>query len=322
MQWMFMLYGLGLLLNFNAETSTGVLQITDKIRLRGTVNLVQSVVSTLMMVTVFVIIGSNPPRQLTALIFVLGAYLLGKAILGLGLFTAARAELDRVLGRGWSSVPITTMPSIRETFGFAFSSNISATAILVFRESELLWVGFFLNSEAAGLYKIAYTIVSLLSVPADPLILSVYPETNRLIVQKAWTRLRDLLGKVTMLSFAYNLLVVIGLMAFGRWVLAIFGSQYVAAFPAMMALLAGLAFNYTLFWNRPILLSFGLQTFALGAILSAGFLKVLLSFLLVRQYGYVMEAAVLSGYYVLSVGLIAWRGLEELRRHVVVAVGP
>src|SRR5512143_3023811 len=44
-EWMFIVYGLGLLANFNAETSTGILQITDKIGVRGTVNFVQSVVS-------------------------------------------------------------------------------------------------------------------------------------------------------------------------------------------------------------------------------------------------------------------------------------
>jgi O-antigen/teichoic acid export membrane protein len=175
-------------------------------------------------------------------------------------------------------------------------------------------VGLFLNSEAAGLYKIAYTIVSFLSVPADPLILSVYPETNRLIVQQAWKRLRDVLRKVTVLSLLYNLALAVGLVVFGRLVLSVFGSQYVAAYPAMMALLVGLTFNYTLFWNRPLLLSFGLQKFALGAILAAGIVKIVLAFPLVKRYGYAMEAALLSFYYVLSVGLIAWRGLAELRR--------
>jgi O-antigen/teichoic acid export membrane protein len=242
------------------------------------------------------------------------AYLAGKVILGLGLFGTARAALTRVLGRGWSKTPLSTLPSLREVFGFAISSNLSATAILVFRESEVLWVGFFLNSEAAGLYKIAYTIVSFLSVPADPLILSVYPETNRLIVQKAWARLRDLLKKVTVLSLSYNVLLAAALIVCGRWVLSVFGNQYVAAYPAMIALLVGIAFNYTLFWNRPILLSFGMQNFALGAVLTAGLLKVILAFPLVRRYGYVMEAVLLSGYYVLSVSLIAWRALKELRR--------
>jgi len=313
-EWMFVLYSLGLLANFNTETSTGVLQITDSIRARGAVNLVQSMFSAVVIGTAFVLTSRAGLSASTAMVFVLGAYLLGKTILGLGLFAVARAKLHVVLGRHWQKASYSTLPAFRELFGFAFSSNLSATAILIFRESELLWIGLFLNTEAAGLYKIAYTIVGFLSVPADPLILSVYPETNRLIVQKAWPRLRDFLSKITLLSFAYNMVLALGLVLLGHWVLAVFGGQYTAAFPAMMALLVGLSFNYTLFWNRPLLLSFGLQTFALVAIVVAGVIKIALAFPLVPRYGYVMEGALLSFYYVLSVGLIVWRGLKELRR--------
>jgi O-antigen/teichoic acid export membrane protein len=313
-EWMFVLYSLGLLANFNAETSTGVLQITNKIKWRGTINLAQSAMSALVIGTVFILNSMSSLAPVVQLGAVLAAYLLGKTILGIGLFGRAWHELGTVLGSGWHRAPLSALPSPRELFGFAFSSNLSATAILVFRESELLWIGLFLNSEAAGLYKIAYTIVGFLSVPADPLILSVYPETNRLIVQRAWSRLRDFLRKITTLSFAYNVLLALGLIVLGHWVLAVFGSEYTVAYPAMMALLAGLSFNYTLFWNRPLLLSFGLQNFALIAIVLAGLVKIGLAFPLVPHYGYVMEGALLSLYYVLSVGIIVWRGLVELRR--------
>lgn len=315
-EWMFVLYGIGLLCNFNAETATGVLQITNKIKTRGTINFIQAIFSAAIIVAVFIWNESVPIEPQLALLAVLAAYLLGKAILGIGLFLAARAELRRVLGRGWQREDLSSLPPLRELFGFALSSNLSATAILVFRESEVLWVGLFLNSEAAGLYKVAYTIVSLLSVPADPLILSVYPETNRLVVQGAWQRLRGLLRKVTALSFLYNAVLALGLIVFGRWVLSVFGAQYVAAYPAILVLLVGLVFNYTLFWNRPLLLSFGLQAFALGAIVIAGLLKLALAIPLVPRYGFEMEALLLSVYYVTSVGLITWRGWRELNRRL------
>jgi O-antigen/teichoic acid export membrane protein len=303
---LFIAFGIGLLANFNAETSTGVLQITDKIKLRGTINLVQSLVSASIIFAAFIFHGS--------LAMVLLAYLIGKTILGLGLFAAAQVQLHRALGGGWMNASFSVLPSARELFRFAFSSNLSATVILVFRESELLWVAFFLSLEAVGLYKNAYAIVSLLSVPADPLILTVYPELNRLIAQRAWPRLRDFLRKITTLSFAYNTLIALGLVIFGRWVLSIYGAENVAAYPALIVLLAGLVFNYTLFWNRPLLLSLGLPAFPLVAALVAGILKVGLSFPLVPRHGYVMEAALLSFYYIFSVGMIVWRGLRELHK--------
>jgi O-antigen/teichoic acid export membrane protein len=304
-EWMFIIYSIGLLANFNTETSTGILQITDGVKLRGTINLIQSLVSALIIVAAFVLQGG--------LMIVLIAYLLGKAILGLGLFAVAQLRLRRVLGNSWARASFSVLPSFKELVRFAVSSNLSATAILIFRESEILWVGYFLTSEAAGYYKVAYSIISLLSVPADPLILTVYPELNRLIVQKAWPRLRDFLRKVTTLSFAYNIVLGLGFVFLGHWVLWVYGPKYVVAYPALIALLVGMIFNYTLFWNRPLLLSFNLPAFPLWATLIAGLLKIGLAFPLVPRYGYVMEAGLLSLYYILSVGLIVWRGLRELK---------
>ena len=315
-EWMFVLYGVGLLCNFNAETATGVLQITNKIQARGALNLLQAVFTAAIIVGVYLWNERTGVDAKTAMLLVLLAYLLGKAILGLGLFIRAWSELNRVLDRGWQHSSVSALPFLRELFGFALSSNLSATAILVFRESEVLWVGLFLNAEAAGLYKVAYMIVNLLSVPADPLILSVYPEANRLVVQKAWQRLQEFLKKITALAFLYNTILALGLIVLGRWVLAIFGEQYTVALPAMMVLLAGLVFNYTLFWNRPLLLSFGLQGFALVAIVVAGVLKLALAVPLVPRYGYTMEALLLSAYYMISVSLIVWRGLRELNRRM------
>ncbi len=313
-QWMIVLFGLGLLANFNAETSTGILQVTGKIRLRGIVNLIQTILSVSIIGTAFLIKRSGAAMPTQGLLIALLAYLAGKTVLGLGLFIAAQVQVHRVLGSGWAKAPLALLPARPQMVRFAFSSNLSATAILIFRESELLWVGYFLNAEAAALYKIAYSIVSLLSVPADPLILAVYPELNTLVVQKAWPRLRKFLRSVTAISIGYNALFAVVLLIFGPLILALYGKQYVAAYPIMLTLLVGLAFNYTLFWNRPLLLSLGLPTFPLSAILIAGTLKLALSFPLVPKYGVIMEAALLSLYYVLSVGMIVWRGFLELRR--------
>ncbi|MFZ5819969.1 MAG: oligosaccharide flippase family protein [Chloroflexota bacterium] len=302
---LFIIYALGLLANFNLETSTGILQVTDKIRLQGVIHLFQTVVTASLIAAAFFLQGSVQ--------VVLGAYLLGKVILGLGMFVAAQVQLRRTLQRNWWTSSLTSLSAFREMAKFAISSNMSATAILVFRESEILWVGLFLSTEAAGYYKAAYAIVSLLSVPANPLILTVYPELNRLIVQQTWPRLRDFLRKVTTLSFAYNMLLALGLVFLGRWVLWIYGEQYVVAYPAMMALLVGFVFNYTLFWNRPLLLSLGLPAFPLKATLAAGLTKLALAFPLVPRFGYVAEAALLSFYYVASVGAIVWRGLKEIK---------
>ncbi len=304
--WMFSIFAVGLLANFNYETSIGILQITDKIKLQGTVNLIQSIVGVVVIGSAFIWGGG--------VTIVLLAYLLGKAILGLGIFTLAQVQLRRVLGAGWWKAPFTHISPYRGLVRFAVSSNISATIIKIFRESEILWVGFFLSTTEAGYYRVAYTLVSLLSVVIDPLIATVYPELNRLIVQNAWPSLLRFLRRITSLSFAINLAVGVGMLLFGRLALTIYGGgrEFIVAYPALLALFVGLAFNYTLFWNRPLLLSFGLTEIPIWTTLSVGLVKVALAFWLVPRFGILAAGALLSYYYIASVGIMALRGLKEV----------
>lgn len=304
---LFIVYSIGLLANFNNETSTGVLQMLGKIKYQGMVNLAQSMLTAGLIAFAFFTKGS--------LQFVLYAYLAGKIILGIGIFCTAFFHLTKKIGSQWWKTKINILPDLGGLFKFAFSSNLSATVILLFRESEILWVGFFLTSEAAGYYKAAYAIVSLFSVPANPFILTTYPEINRLVVQKSWSRLKDFLKKITSIAAIYNLALAAVFIIFGKWLLSIYGQQYTAAYPALIALLVGFTFNYTFFWNRPLLLALGLPQFPLQVTLVSGIAKLALAFPLVPRFGYIAEAVLLSFYYITSVGTIIWRGVKEIRKN-------
>lgn len=304
---MFIVFALGLLANFNTETSTGILQVTGKIRHQGTINLIQSIISLGIVITAFFV--PNP------LWIVLLAYLASKVIPGLGLYFMGRRQLQKELGVQWQNAPMMNIAESRSLIRFAISSNISATIIKIFRESESLWIGLFLSTEAVGYYKAAYSLVSFLSVPADPLIAATYPEINRLIVQRAWTSLRSFLRKITALAFAINAAAALGFIFLGQFALVIFTGrqEFVAAYPAMLALFIGLAFNYTLFWNRPLLLSLGLTDYPIWTTLLVGLAKLALAFWLVPQYGILAAGALLSFYYIASVGIMAWRGVKEIQ---------
>ena len=315
--WMFTVYAIGLLANFNTETSTGILQITNKIKLQGTINLIQAIFTTLIIASAFFTSTFFTSAFFFdgSIITILIAYLVGKSIMGLGLFITAQIQLRKKLGSGWTRTPISALQNIKEIIRFAFSSNISATIIKIFRESELIWIGLFLDTTAVGYYKVAYTITHFLAVPADPLIATTFPEINRLAVEKSWNKLKSFLRKVTAFSFAYNILLGIGLIVFGKFIISIYsGDEYLNAYPALIALTIGLVFNYILFWNRPLLLALGLPEFPVYVTLTIGLLKLALSFLLVSKYGIVAAGALLSFYYIASVGIMVMRGIVEIKK--------
>jgi hypothetical protein len=100
--------------------------------------------------------------------------------------------------------------------------------------------------------------------------------------------------------------------------------------PVALILLVGYGTANIFFWNRPLALSLGHPTFPLVVTTLAGVGKVTLSFLLVPQltglskiadgashlprYGMYIQAVLMSIYFVVSIGLIVWRGLSEIQR--------
>jgi O-antigen/teichoic acid export membrane protein len=63
------------------------------------------------------------------------------------------------------------------------------------------------------------------------------------------------------------------------------------------------------------LLALGLPEFPIYTTLVSGFIKLALSFWLVPTYGIVAAGALLSYYYITSVGIMALRGLRQIQHN-------
>lgn len=302
------LFGLSILGNLTTETATGVLQVGNRYRDLARITMIQSAAIAVMMVGVYLMHGG--------LLMVLWVYLVGKLILGLGPILVAAVHLNDILGKGWWKASLSLLPSWRELAHFGLSTNLSATLNMVVRDSEILWVGFFFGSTASGYYKMALAVINLVIMPINPFISTTYPEINTAAVRHQWDRLRDLLKKVTVIAGGWTIASALGLVLFGPWLIVTFykHSDFLSGFPVLLVLLVGYGFANTLFWNRPLLLSLGLPDYPLKVSFWAALAKVALTIVLVPRLGYIWEAVLLSGYFVVSVGLIVWRGLREVSR--------
>lgn len=303
---LFMLYGLTIPGNLMTETATGVLQVTRRYRSQALVNVGQALLTALLIAVAFFTGGGMAE--------VVIAYLLGKVILGVGPMLLAVRALREILGRGWWQAPFSLLPPLRELAHFALTTNLSATLNLVVRDSELLWVAYFLTPQAAGYYKVALAIIGLVMSPITPFIATSYPEINRAVAEKAWPALKRLLRRITIISGAWTGAVSVGLLLFGNWLILFYGAEFLPAYPALLVLLLGFGTANVLFWNRSLHLAHGRPGFPFQVMFWTGLVKVLLSVALVPRYGYVMQAALLSAYFVVSVGLITWFGLRRVRQ--------
>jgi O-antigen/teichoic acid export membrane protein len=302
------LYGLALLVNLMTETSTAVLQVGNHFRSQAVLQFIQSVITFGGIVLAYFLHGG--------ILAVLLAYLIGKTVYGLGLMAAGLRWMRPTLGAGWARASFHLLPNPRQMAGFAFSTNLSATINLLVRDSEILWIGFLLSPLQAGYYKLALSVMGLMLLPINPLIATTFPEISRAIARHEWLPLRNLLRRTSSIAAAWTFACLAGVLLVGGPFLAWYkGGEYAPALPVILILFAGYGTANILFWNRPLLLALGKPNDPLVITGVSGLLKTLFMLVLVRPFGYLMQAGLLSAYFVASVGLIAWRGIREIQTH-------
>ncbi len=315
---LFRIYGLTILGNLVTETSTGILQVTGHFRSQAVVNFIQGVITALLFLVVFLNQGG--------VMAVMLVYLAGKMILGLGPVGLAFYWLHKEWGTGWwKGSSKGYLPPLKEMARFAVSTNLSGTINLVARDSEVLWVSYFFSTVEAGYFKVALAIVNLAIMPITPFISTTYPELAKNVALQAWTRLKSLLKRVTAISGAWTSAVILGLLLLGKQLLfsplTLFGrtfqvyqSGYLPAFEVLLILMIGFGMANIFFWDRSLLLSFNKPGFVLKVAAIGVALKTLLAFLLVPRFGYIMEAMLLTAYFVGTVGTILLRGVKDIRQ--------
>ena len=291
---LFLVYGLVVLVNFIAESSIGLLQISDRFQRIAGLNLIQSI-TTLVFITIVYFLGGG-------ILGILMAYLLGKAVGTLGLTISALIEANHRWGKSWWRSPLSLLnQQKRELTRFAISTNISSTISLVTKDSEILWVSLFSNPLQAGYYKLALALSNIVQMPVDPLPQVTYPELSRQVAQKNWKNMRNILQQGSRLAGGYSLLMMIFLILFGRTVIKfIYSPEFLPAYPALIILLVGLLIANTFYWRRISLLALGRADFPAKVNLVLAIFKVGGILLFVPKYGYLASAALLSGFYIIG----------------------
>lgn len=303
--YLFQLFGIAILANFATETANGVLRILNHYKVQGIITLIQSILTFSMITLAFLFRGD--------ILTILWAYLIGKIFVGLSPIVVALNKLKKDVSPDWWKSKISVLPSIKEMANFAISTNLSGSLKLVVSESEPLWVGFLLNTQAVGLFKVAMAIVGLLTIPITPFNFTAFPEITRSVVGRFWQTLRKLLRRVTLVSAVWTLSAMLFMTVFGKWLISLYGTEFLPGYPTLIILLIGFGFSNIFFWNRSLLLAFGKANIPLIVMAVLGVVKVTLSLWLVPIYGVNTEAVLLTGYFVLSTGIMVLIGYGLIR---------
>lgn len=308
---LFALYGLVLLANLMAESSTALLQFFNQYRLIAIFTVGQGAVTLAMIASAYILHGN-----LTTIVL---AYLIGKASWALAITAAALVRAGREWGGRWWRTPLSLLDGRwRELTKFAVSTNVTATLNLVTRDSDLLWIGLLSSPLQVGYYKAARTFINILIVPVDPLINTTYREVAREVAVRQWNNVRYLLRSGSLIAATWTLPATLFLVIFGPWVLRLYGPEFAPAYGPLLVLLAGVLVVNIFYWNRNVLLPLGMPDFPTKVYLVAAALEVAGIVYFIPRLGAIGMALMLASFFVGTAVVLVWKSLLELKRAALV----
>ncbi len=313
----FLFYGLILLINLVYETSTGILQATHRFSDLARFTLIQAVVTFLIIAGFYILYRWVATQFLAPYLVpaVLLAYVVGKAYYNISLVSLALREVRETLGPGWWRTSLKLLGGKRALALFALNTNLNGTVNLVFRDNIPLYLGALLSTTQVGYFAIAFTLISTITLILDPLIAPTYSEISRTIAKSQWDTTLRLIRRVTALAGGI-VLAIAGFWALTGWWLIpfVYKPQARPAYPLLLILLLGYGFAGIFQWNRSLMLSLGKAGYPVLILILTGVIELALILSLVPRYGYLMMAAILSGYFIVSNGFISLRGMWEVHR--------
>ena len=148
---------------------------------------------------------------------------------------------------------------MREIIWFLLNTSFDA-ALSIANEGKMavLILGYFFDSGAAGLYRVARSAIKVIDRITDPLHEVIFPKLVSLFTLNLYERLVEIIrfSVRSLLKFAIPVLIAIFLFA-EQFIGMIFGDQYVPASDTMRVLTIAALFNSLTFWLPPLLLAFG-----------------------------------------------------------------
>lgn len=306
---LFILYGSLALINMVFDSSDGMLQVFNRFGAKSIIDIAQSVVR--LSVTILVLITGG------GLIEIILAELAGRLVRAVAVMAVALNTARKQWGAGWWRTPFSVLRKDRRSLlTFAFSTNLSATVSLVAKDSEDLWANAFLGNLVGGFYSIARTLIGFLQLPVSPLPSTTYPELSRAVAKDDWKSVRHVLRRGSMLAALYSLPVAAILIIFGRQIITLYTRQDLPeVYAPLIILLVGYSVVNVFYWSRAALLSFNRPVFPTIVNFIGMVLKVVGIFIF-APFGAAAFSALLSGYYVFTIGVAVVRIIQDVRVHL------
>jgi O-antigen/teichoic acid export membrane protein len=104
------------------------------------------------------------------------------------------------------------------------------------------------------------------------------------------------------------------LILFGPWLVQIYGSEFLPAYPILLILLVGVIAANIIYWSRSVLLPLGMPDYPVKVGFIAAAIQIVGMLVLVPRWGASMMALMMSVFFVINSTTLLWKTILELRR--------
>jgi len=216
------------------------------------------------------------------------------------------------------SQPIKTISNQYKEIRNFTSSNYGGRLLKnLIEQSDVLILGYFSTQTEVGIYgvgkRIGYAILSFI----DPLVNAIFPQLNKLIANKEYSTLVQMIRQFSKLSVIPILFIASTSFFFKEeLVTLLFGNQYIEAAPVFfITLIAALIASFT-FWNIPLLISLNELNYRFKINLVILMITLSLSYFLVPFYGALGTAVTILVIKLLESSLGTYKSLSLIKKRI------
>lgn len=193
-----------------------------------------------------------------------------------------------------NDLQIEKLPSYKNILAISSPMLIISGMNVIMGQTDVVMLGILRNTNEVGIYSIVMALVSLTSFVLVSVNSMMAPNISELFHSGQKSELKNIVQRTSKLMFWATLPIIVFLILFGEYLLAIFGNEFKIGFIALCILTLGQFINAMTGSVGNVLNMLGYQKLLQNIVISSAVINIVLNYLLIPRYG--IEGAAIASF--------------------------
>lgn len=182
------------------------------------------------------------------------------------------------------------LPRSKTIFSLAFPMLVTSGMFLLIAQTDIIMLGMYRPMDEVGIYSIVLGLLLLITFVINSIEVISGPKFSKLFAENNIDELKYVARKSSQLSFFVSFPLIMLLFMFGKWILSIYGEEFIYGYTALLILLFGQFISSVVGPVGYFLDMTGHEKAFRNIVLMAGGLNIIANYILIPMYGLVGAA--------------------------------